>query len=147
MPPQTSLADNYQSLFVTPRNDSWTARRTQSFTDKQRTNDSLTEFVRAVAASGRKKLTLSGGGMMMDSGLSYSLPVGQSFSAFASFQPVMTEAFVNAPHTMWAAGVQVPLTHKSSTGQDLALKFATTMDTQYRPVFFFSLNLMNLGRK
>ncbi len=144
---QTSLSDNYQSLLITPRNDSFTARRTQSFTDKQRHNDSLTEFVRAVAATGRKKLTLSSGGMMIDSGLSYSLPVGQSFSAFAAFQPAFSEAFVTAPHTMWTAGLQVPLANYKSTGQDLALKFATTMDTQYRPVFFFSLNLMNLGKK
>jgi len=147
MTSQTSLADNYRNLLINPRNDSITARHTQSFTDKQRTNDGLTEFVRAIAASGRNKLRLSDTGMLVDSGLSYSLPVGQSFSAFAAFQPAFSEAFVTAPHTMWTAGVQVPLTNYKSTGQDLALKFATTMDTQYRPVFFFSLNLMNLGRK
>lgn len=145
--PQTSLSDNYQSLLVNPKENSFTARRTQSFTDKQPINDSLTDFVRGITATGRKKLTVSAGGMMMDSGLSYSLPVGQSFSAFASFQPALSDAFVTAPHTMWTAGLQVPLTNYKSTGQDLALKFATTMDTQYRPVFFFSLNLMNLGRK
>jgi hypothetical protein len=146
-PPQTSLADNYQSLLVNPKENSFTARRTQSFTDKQPINDSLTDFVRGIAAPNRKKLTLAGGGMMMDSGLSYSVPMGQSFSAFAAFQPAFSDAFVTAPHTMWTAGLQVPLTQKTATGQDLALKFATTMDTQYRPVFFFSLNLMNLGRK
>jgi hypothetical protein len=145
--PETSLNfSNYQKIYFNQHNDSFTARRTLSFTNKYHHNDSLTEIISAVTAVKKNKLTLSPAGMMMDSGLSYSLPVSQSFSAFASLQPSLTYT-VTAPQTMWAAGFQIPLANRTSGGQDLALKFATTMDQRYRPVFFFSLNLMSLGRK
>lgn len=148
--PQTSPNSNYQRLYFDQHNRSSAASRNLSFSNKYHYNDSLTDIVSSVMATKRNKLTLTQTGMMMDSGLSYALPVSQKFSAFASLQPSLTAPMqtINAPHTMMVAGFMVPLTNKTTSGQqDLSLKFSTAVDQQYRPVFFFSLNLMSLGRK
>jgi hypothetical protein len=147
--PQTSLSDNYQGILFDHRNDSFTARRKLSFSNKYHNNDSLTEIISSVMATKRNRFTLSPTGMTMDSGLSYSLPFGQHFSAFASLQPSLTALTNNLPNpqTMWTAGFQVPIAKRLDTGQDLSLRFSTAVDSQYRPIFFLSINMMSLGRK
>lgn len=145
--PGTSLKANYRRPWLDRQERSRPARRDLSFTDKYYSNDSLTGIVTSMMATRRNKLTLAPTGMMMDSGFSYSLPVSQYFSPFAAFQPSMTDAFINAPQTMWAAGLQIPLIRTKDAGQDLSLRFSTAMDHKYQPIFFFSFNVMSLGRK
>jgi hypothetical protein len=144
--PQSGLNDNYRSIYFAKHARPLATRSTFSFTDKYSYNVNFTELITSVMATRRNRFTLAPTGMMMDSGLSYALPVSKYFAPFASLQPSLIYAAAS-PQSMWAAGLQIPIVKQVDAGQDLSLKLSTSVDQQYRPIFFLSLNLMSFGGK
>ena len=86
------------------------------------------------------KLSIVPEGLKVGSGLTWSLPVTSGLSAFATFNPSYRN--ISAPEAMWTTlttGLQVPLVKGTPASGDLSLKFSTSIDHQFRPMFFFSL--------
>lgn len=88
-------------------------------------------------------------GVKIGYGLSYYLPISQTFSAYAQLKPPSIKSissFKNvfvAPQTMLATGFQLPiLTTTSPTGHNVSLKFSASVDQQFRPIVSFTINLL-----
>ncbi len=87
-------------------------------------------------------------GVKIGYGLSYYLPVSQSFSAFAQLKPPSIKSIFSfknvfmAPQTMLTAGFQMPLISAASPqGHNVSLNFSGAVDQQFRPILSITINL------
>jgi hypothetical protein len=89
-------------------------------------------------------------GLNMERGLmGVSLPLGKSVSAFAAFKPLKTwspSLIQNPSRKILSAGVELPLTESSKTGNNLLLRVSTGMDQQFSPSIFFTLTTNSFTR-
>lgn len=99
-------------------------------------------------ATPQNKFSQVPSGVNIGYGLSYYLPVSQTFSAFAQLKPPSIKsifAFKNvftAPQTMVAAGFYLPIIATASpTGHNVSLKFSAAVDQQFRPIMSVTINL------
>ena len=146
---------------------SWTMIRTLSFSggnwQQRGAMDNLTTSISVsqdtpISALSKDKLSTTTNkdrfvaapsGLKIGYGLSYYLPVSQSFSGYAQVKPPSLKSLFSfknvftAPQTMLATGFQLPLiTAASPTGHSVSLKFSAAVDQQFRPVMSFTINLL-----
>ena len=88
-------------------------------------------------------------GLKIGYGLSYYLPLSQSFSSYVQLKPPSIKSLASfknvftAPQTMLATGFQLPIiTAASPTGHNVSLKFSAAVDHQFRPIVSFTINLL-----
>ena len=145
---------------------SWTAIRTLSYSGRNWNNngmmDNLTTSISVSqdipVAVNKDKLSTSTNkeryatvpsGVKIGYGLSYYLPVGQSFSGYAQLKPPSIKSILSfknvfmAPQTILAAGFQMPIiTATSPTGHNVSFKFSAAVDQQFRPIVSCTINLL-----
>ncbi len=88
-------------------------------------------------------------GLKIGYGLTYYLPVSQTFSGYAQLKPPSLKSLLSfkniftAPQTMLATGFQLPLiTAASPTEHSVLLKFSAAVDQHFRPLMSFTINLL-----
>ena len=88
-------------------------------------------------------------GLKIGYGLTYYLPISQTFSSYAQLKPPSLKSLLSfknvftAPQTMLATGFQLPLiTAASPTEHSVLLKFSAAVDQQFRPIMSFTINLL-----
>jgi hypothetical protein len=146
---------------------SWTMIRTLSFSNKSYKNGILNNLTTSVSVSqdnqasapntGNKdrlpamtnRFAAAPSGMKLGYGLSYYLPINQSFLAYAQVKPPSLKsifAFKNvftAPQTMLTTGFHLSLiTSTSPAGHDVSLRFSAHVDQKFRPIMSFTINLL-----
>ncbi len=97
----------------------------------------------------KERFAAAPSGLKIGYGLSYYLPISQSFSGYAQLKPpslkslLMFKNVFTAPQTMLATGFQLPLiTAGSPTGHNVSLKFSAAVDQHFRPIMSFTINLL-----
>ena len=97
----------------------------------------------------RDRFAAAPSGLKIGYGLSYYLPISQSFSSYVQLKPPSIKSIASfknvftAPQTILATGFQLPLiTTTSPTGHNVSLKFSAAMDQQFRPIVSFTINLL-----
>ena len=146
---------------------SWTMIRTLSFSagnwnkngmmDNLTTSISVSQDIPGTAVPKDKLATTTNkyrfaappSGLKIGYGLSYYLPISQSFSSYLQLKPPSIKSVasfknVSMPRqTMLATGFQLPIsTATSPTGHNVSLKFSAAVDQQFRPIVSFTINLL-----
>lgn len=143
---------------------SWSMIRTLSFSNKSTKNSILDNLITSISVSREdpapavnkdklpavtNRFAVASPGMKIGYGLSYYLPISQSFLPYVQLRPPSLKSifvFKNifaAPQTMLMTGFHLPIiTSHSPTGHDVVLRFSAAVDQQFRPIMSFTINLL-----
>jgi hypothetical protein len=101
------------------------------------------------APTNKDRFVAAPSGLKIGYGLTYYLPISQSFSGYAQLKPpslkslLMFKNVFTAPQTMLATGFQLPIiTASSPTEHSVLLKFSAAADQKFRPIMSFTINLL-----